>query len=87
MCFGSRNFQSGQLSLFSRELAVALLPPVESMDGGKSGSGHTETSRRVRARSALPQTTDMGRLQRHVGSVPEAEVMDIHSPGQRGFTS
>jgi hypothetical protein len=39
MCFGSRNFQSGQLSLFSRELAVALLPPVESMDGGKSASG------------------------------------------------
>jgi hypothetical protein len=39
MCFGSRNFQSGQLSLFSRESAVALLPPVESVDGGKSASG------------------------------------------------
>jgi hypothetical protein len=36
MCFGSRNFQSKQLSLFSRESAVTLWPPVESVNGGKS---------------------------------------------------
>jgi hypothetical protein len=57
----------------------------ESVKSPMSQMGHFQTSGRVRARSALPPTTDMRRLRRHVRLVPIAE-MDLltRSPRRRG---